>query len=196
MDFDARDCNPPFFAGTENEIIHGVWSNERKFNTRARVERCARSDNLKNRIVEQKKTQKKEKKESIANSGNNGGIQTIQEQRYYSITIDPPITSFLFPYGVLNERTSAKPMEDFLTFHLIENIGTDEKSLFLSLFSSFFFQNICTAYDRCIEWLNNENVVIRMYICNCFIILLFIRYLVVVQIKIIKKFSHSETINT
>jgi len=92
MDFDARDCNPPFFAscGTENWIIHGfevMKGNLTRAREKARLrERTERSDSFKNRVD-------CEKKESIERCGNNDGIRTIQEQRNYSITMDLSIAS-------------------------------------------------------------------------------------------------------
>lgn len=87
MDFDARDCNPLFFAcrGTENWIIYGFEVMKGNLTCGGRPALAGRSDNFKNRVrlhVNAEKQEGKKKgwrerrrrrRENTANGGNNDG---------------------------------------------------------------------------------------------------------------------------
>lgn len=120
MDFDARNSNPTFFAnyGTENWIIH-------EFEVmKANVTRARRGANdpitLKIESTTQmqkgkmkKKTRQKEwEKKHTTNDGKNDGIRTIQEQRYYSITIDSSSTRSLSLTSYRSEQIRTRSKEN------------------------------------------------------------------------------------
>jgi hypothetical protein len=110
MDFDARDCNPPFFAsrGTENWIIHGfevMKGNLTRAREKARPRARARSDPIALKIESAARMQKKKKASRTVwkqrwNPNNSGTTQLLHHNGF--------VDCEFFWHGVLRDRTNSR----------------------------------------------------------------------------------------